>query len=72
MKEINPIQSQKMPKKKLVSQINFINKQHYQFFGYGEFANYVKKKNMIREEIGLTPKNKKKEAFEFTQAIYKP
>jgi len=59
LKEINPIQSQNMPKNKLVSQINFIIKQHYQFFGYGEFANYVKKKTMISEEIGLTPKDKK-------------
>ena len=59
LKEINPVQIQNIPKSKVISQINRLIKVHYQFFGYGEFANYIKKQTMIDEELNYTPKEKK-------------
>lgn len=41
LKEINPMNVRGMPREKVISQINRIIRESYEFFGYIEFANYV-------------------------------
>jgi len=43
LKEINPMNIRGMPKEKVISQINRIIRESYEFFGYIEFANYVRR-----------------------------
>jgi len=59
LKEVNPFQSQNISKSKIITQINNLIKQNYRFFGYSEFANYIKKKTSIDEAINLSPKERK-------------
>ena len=60
LKELNPVQLHSISKDKVILQIKSLIKQYYIFMGYGEFANYVKKKTVVSDNIGLTPKEKKK------------
>jgi flagellar motor protein MotB len=59
LKELNPVQLQSTTKDKVILQIKSLIKQYYAFMGYGEFANYVKKKTMVSDDTGLTSKEKK-------------
>jgi hypothetical protein len=59
LKEINPIQMQDIPKAKVVSHMNSLINQYYQFMGYGELANYIKKKTMVSENMGLSSREQK-------------
>ena len=59
LKELNPSQLQDIPRSKVVNQINALINQYYTFKGYGEFANYIKKKTMVNDELNLTAKEKK-------------
>ena len=59
LKELNPAQLQDVPKSKVITQINSLINQYYTFKGYGEFANYIKKKTMVSDEMNLNPKDKK-------------
>ena len=59
LKEVNPIQMQDIRKAKVISHMNALINQYYTFMGYGELANYIKKKTMVSENTGLTPKEEK-------------
>ena len=54
LKELNPLQLQNIPKDKVISQIKQVIKQYYRFMGYGEFANYIKRKTMVSDDLGLS------------------
>lgn len=50
LKEINPMNVRGMPREKVVSQVNKIIRESYEFFGYIEFANYVSRvKSEVRQ-----------------------
>ena len=70
LNEINPVQLQNIPKSKIINQINRLIKLHYHFFGYGEFANFVKKKTMINEELNYSPKEKKQIEIQKIKQIF--
>jgi len=57
LSEINPVQYRNITRNKLVSQINAVIKQNYMFMGYGEFANYVKRKIQISDVVGSNKSN---------------
>lgn len=59
LKELNPIQLQNLSKEKIISQIKSLIKQYYIFMGYGEFANFIKRKTMVDENAGLSASEKK-------------
>lgn len=70
LKELNPLQLQNIPKDKVISQIKQIIKLHYKFMGYGEFANYIKKKTMVDENLGLTAGEKIKQEIHNIREIF--
>ena len=59
LKELNPMQLQNVPKEKVITQIKSLIKQYYVFMGYGEFANYIKRKTMVDENTSLNPSEKR-------------
>lgn len=59
LKELNPMQLQNLSKEKVISHIKTLIKQYYIFMGYGEFANFIKRKTMVDENSGLTASEKK-------------
>ena len=59
LKELNPMQLQNLSKEKVISQIKGLIKQYYIFMGYGEFANFIKRKTMVDENSGLSDSEKR-------------
>ena len=51
LKEINPMNMKGLQKDTIVAQVKRIINTHYLFLGYTEFANYIKKKSAISEDI---------------------
>jgi superfamily II DNA or RNA helicase len=50
IKEVNPMSMKDMPREKIVSQIKTLINTSYLFLGYGEFANYIRKVEDVKEE----------------------
>ena len=50
VKEVNPMSMKDMPREKIVSQIKTLINASYLFLGYGEFANYIRKIEDVKEE----------------------
>jgi superfamily II DNA or RNA helicase len=50
VKEVNPMNMKDMPKEKIISQIKSLINTSYLFLGYGEFANYIRKIEDVKEE----------------------
>jgi len=50
VKEVNPMSMKDMPREKIVSQIKTLINTSYLFLGYGEFANYIRKIEDVKEE----------------------
>jgi len=57
--EINPIHLKGLQKDKIISQINGIIRANYDFMGYLEFANYIKRKILISEDSGYSADERK-------------
>ena len=68
--EINPTQLQNIPKEKIVSQINALINQYYVFMGYGELANFIKRKIYIDQSTGLDTKQQKQQEIIKIQEIF--
>lgn len=50
VKEVNPMNMKDMPREKIISQIKTLINTSYLFLGYGEFANYIRKVESVKEE----------------------
>jgi len=50
VREVNPMSMKDMPREKIVSQIKSLINSSYLFLGYGEFANYIRKIEDVKEE----------------------
>ena len=50
IKEVNPMNMKNMPKEKITSQIKSVINTSYLFLGYGEFANYIRKVEDVKED----------------------
>lgn len=50
VKEVNPMNMKDMPREKIISQIKSLINTSYLFLGYGEFANYIRKVESVKEE----------------------
>lgn len=50
LKEINPMNMKEIPKEKIISQIKTLINAAYLFLGYGEFANYIRKIESVKED----------------------
>jgi len=50
IKEVNPMNTKNIPLEKIVSQIKSIINTSYLFLGYGEFANYIRKIEDVKED----------------------
>ena len=50
LKEINPMIMKDIPKEKVISQIKTLINASYLFLGYGEFANYIRKIESVKED----------------------
>jgi hypothetical protein len=59
LKEINPTNLQGLTRDKIVSQINIIINTYYEFLGYGELTNIIKKQTNVDMDSGYTAKEKK-------------
>jgi len=70
LQEINPTQLQNIPKEKVVSQINALINQYYVFMGYGELANFIKRKIYIDQSTGLNNKQQKQQEVTKIQEIF--
>ena len=70
LQEINPTQLQNIPKEKVVSQINALINQYYVFMGYGELANFIKRKIYIDQSTGLDTKQQKQQEIIKIQEIF--
>lgn len=70
LKEINPLQMKDLEKANVVVHINSIIKQYYKFMGYSEFANYVKRKTMVPDNLGLNIKDQKKLEIENIKKLF--
>jgi hypothetical protein len=70
LQEINPTQLQNIPKEKIVSQINALINQYYVFMGYGELANFIKRKIYIDQSSGLDTKQQKRQEIIKIQEIF--
>ena len=70
LKEINPSQVQNMPRDKVISQINSLITQYYIFMGYGELANYIKRKITTDGESGLSTKQQKQQEIGKIQEMF--
>ena len=57
--EVNPIKLENLPKEKIIQQINSIINQYYLFMGYGELANYIKRKISVDSSNQLSVKQQK-------------
>ena len=58
--EVIPTQTHSIPKEKLVSMITSLINQYYVFMGYGEFANFIKRKTQVDDvELGITQQEQK-------------
>jgi hypothetical protein len=49
--EVNPTHTKNIPKDKMVSKINKIINNSYEFMGYREFANYIEKKQIANVDL---------------------
>ena len=58
LKEVNPMNMKDVPREKIISQVKTIINASYSFFGYGEFANYIRRIEQVKEE---TRSDKEKE-----------
>jgi hypothetical protein len=54
LNEINPTNLAGMTRERMISQINAIIRQSYQFMGYNEFANYITKKTSVPDDAGYS------------------
>ena len=70
LKEINPSQIQNMSRDKVISQINSLISQYYIFMGYGEFANYIKRKTAVDAASGLDVKQQKLQEINKIQSLF--
>jgi superfamily II DNA or RNA helicase len=50
VREVNPMSMKDMPREKIMSQIKSLINSSYLFLGYGEFANYIRKIEDVKEE----------------------
>jgi superfamily II DNA or RNA helicase len=50
VKEVNPMNMKNVPREKIISQIKTLINTSYLFLGYGEFANYIRKVESVKEE----------------------
>jgi len=50
IKEVNPMNMKEIPREKIIGQIKSIINSSYLFLGYGEFANYIRKVEDVKEE----------------------
>ena len=50
IKEVNPMNMKNIPKEKIISQIKSVINTSYLFLGYGEFANYIRKIEDVKED----------------------
>ena len=57
--EINPVHLKGLQKDKIIYQINGIIRANYDFMGYLEFANYIKRKILISEDSGYSADERK-------------
>jgi hypothetical protein len=70
LQEINPSQIQNVPKSKVVSQINTIISQYYVFMGYGELANYIKRKTHVDANTNLSSKQQKQQEISLIRSLF--
>lgn len=70
LNEINPSQIQDMPREKVISQINNLISQYYIFMGYGELANYIKRKITVDSAGGLSTKQQKLQEIGNIQSLF--
>ena len=70
LNEINPSQVQDMPREKVISQINSLISQYYIFMGYGELANYIKRKITVDVAGGLSTKQQKLQEIGNIQSLF--
>ena len=70
LQEINPSQIQDVPKSKVVSQINTLISQYYIFMGYGELANYIKRKTHVDANTNLSSKQLKQQEISIIRSLF--
>ena len=70
LQEINPSQIQNIPKPKVVSQINTLISQYYIFMGYGELANYIKRKTHVDTTSNLSIKQQKQQEISLIRTLF--
>ena len=70
LQEINPSQIQNIPKSKVVSQINTLISQYYVFMGYGELANYIKRKTHVDANTNLSSKQIKQQEISLIRSLF--
>ena len=70
LQEINPSQIQNIPKSKVISQINTLISQYYIFMGYGELANYIKRKTHVDANTNLSSKQQKQQEISLIRSLF--
>jgi len=70
LQEINPSQIQNVPKSKVISQINTLISQYYVFMGYGELANYIKRKTHVDANTNLSSKQIKQQEISLIRSLF--
>jgi len=68
--EINPTQIQNVTKDRVIAQVNSIINQYYLFMGYGELANYIKRKIAVDVNSNLSVKQQKQMEIGKIQEIF--
>ena len=70
LQEINPSNIQNIPKQKVVSQVNTLISQYYLFMGYGELANYIKRKTHVDKTSNLSSKQLKQQEVSLIRSLF--